>query len=630
MKMIRKILYVLTRREKRRLGVLLLGDILISIADILFLALLVFMIHFYTTTGAPGKFSFLPEWLTTYRSPVPIAVFFFLFSAKNLAGFLLYRAQCRFLFRVASRISRYKLLHYLEGTYADYVNVDSSVHIREISYQPLEFCQHVLGGVQQIITQSVLIILSIAAIVFFNARIFFLLLVILLPPVVAVFYLIRGKLRTVRVQARTSSERSLQHLQEALSGFVESNIYHKNEVFLERYVRYQREFNRYITDQLIVQGIPNRMIEVFALLGVVILVAIDRWSGAPGNTAVITIGVFMAAAYKIIPGIVKILSLSGQVNSYAFTLHNLAPAQPPAAASPHTAAPPAAPHHNGTAAHNDTAARHAEPSTHSNAAPPTHEATPSHAAPPSHATAPPNTSRIRSLRFENVCFFYNGRPVLDNTSLHIASGDFLGIAGPSGKGKTTILNLLLGFLEPDKGAILINEGVTGMQGRQQYWRNISYVKQQPFLIHDTLLNNITLNGQHRNDRQQSHNDPQHSRNDRHPPPDDKKLQEVLRLSGLTALVDTWPEKENTVIAENGRNISGGQRQRIAIARALYKNADLIILDEPFNELDEESECALLLHFQRLARAGKLVILITHNKKSLSFCNKTFSLDEQPA
>ena len=581
MKMIRKILYVLTRREKRRLGVLLLGDILISIADILFLALLVFMIHFYTTTGAPGKFSFLPEWLTTYRSPVPIVVFFFLFSAKNLAGFLLYRAQCRFLFRVASRISRYKLLHYLEGTYADYVNVDSSVHIREISYQPLEFCQHVLGGVQQIITQSVLIILSIAAIVFFNARIFFLLLVILLPPVVAVFYLIRGKLRTVRVQARTSSERSLQHLQEALSGFVESNIYHKNEVFLERYVRYQREFNRYITDQLIVQGIPNRMIEVFALLGVVILVAIDRWSGAPGNTAVITIGVFMAAAYKIIPGIVKILSLSGQVNSYAFTLHNLAPAQPPAAASPHTA-------------------------------------------------APPHTSRIRSLRFENVCFFYNGRPVLDNTSLHIASGDFLGIAGPSGKGKTTILNLLLGFLEPDKGAILINEGVTGMQGRQQYWRNISYVKQQPFLIHDTLLNNITLNGQHRNDRQQSHNDPQHSRNDRHPPPDDKKLQEVLRLSGLTALVDTWPEKENTVIAENGRNISGGQRQRIAIARALYKNADLIILDEPFNELDEESECALLLHFQRLARAGKLVILITHNKKSLSFCNKTFSLDEQPA
>ena len=80
--------------------------------------------------------------------------------------------------------------------------------------------------------------------------------------------------------------------------------------------------------------------------------------------------------------------------------------------------------------------------------------------------------------------------------------------------------------------------------------------------------------------------------------------------------------------ENGKNISGGQQQRIAIARALYKNADLVLLDEPFNELDEESEISLLEHFQDLAQKGKLIILITHNKKSLSYCNKIISLDEQ--
>jgi len=81
-----------------------------------------------------------------------------------------------------------------------------------------------------------------------------------------------------------------------------------------------------------------------------------------------------------------------------------------------------------------------------------------------------------------------------------------------------------------------------------------------------------------------------------------------------------------MIAENGKNISGGQRQRIAIARALYKAADLIILDEPFNELDEASEIALLTHFRQQAQNGKMVILITHNKQSLSFCNKIVSLD----
>ena len=91
------------------------------------------------------------------------------------------------------------------------------MQIREISYHPLDFSQHVLGGLQGIITQSVLIVVAIAGIVLFNVKLFFLLFVILLPPVFAIFYFIRKKLRSVRTVARTSSERSLQHLQEALT-----------------------------------------------------------------------------------------------------------------------------------------------------------------------------------------------------------------------------------------------------------------------------------------------------------------------------------------------------------------------------------------------------------------------------
>ena len=83
-----------------------------------------------------------------------------------------------------------------------------------------------------------------------------------------------------------------------------------------------------------------------------------------------------------------------------------------------------------------------------------------------------------------------------------------------------------------------------------------------------------------------------------------------------------------VITENGKNISGGQQQRITIARALYKNADLILLDEPFNELDEASVVSLLVHFRELADSGKIVILVTHDKLSLSYCNKIISLGEK--
>ncbi|MBN9384523.1 MAG: ABC transporter ATP-binding protein [Chitinophagaceae bacterium] len=528
-----QIMRILTREEKTTAGWLLLCDIIVSIADIAFLALLLVIIQH------AGHYSVLL-----------VVTFFLLFSCKNLAGFLVYRAQCRQLFRVASRISRDKLTSYLEGGYADYINTDSSVYIREISYEPLEFCQHVLGGVLQMITQATLILLAIAGIVLFNAKLFFLLLVILLPPVIVLSWFLKGRLHSIRQNAQRSSSKSLQHLQEALAGYVESNIYDKNEIFLNKFIHYQREYNSLLSGQMILQGAPVRLIEIFALLGVVILIMIHQWSGTAGDSAVITIGVFMAAAYKIIPGIVKILNLSGQINTYAFTLRKLRTGQTELIKRDRS------------------------------------------------------LEKIRSVQMKGIYFSYNGHPVLRGLDLRMEPGDFLGIEGPSGKGKTTIMNVLLGFLSPDKGKVVIN-GDDGM--RQDYWSRIAYVKQQSFLIHDSILHNITLNGKAR---------------------DEERLRNAVDAAGLTGVIETFPEKLDKVITENGRNISGGQRQRIALARALYKEADLIILDEPFNELDEESESSLLRHFRQLAQAGKMIILITHNRKSLSFCNKTLSLHEE--
>ena len=111
--------------------------------------------------------------------------------------------------------------------------------------------------------------------------------------------------------------------------------------------------------------------------------------------------------------------------------------------------------------------------------------------------------------------------------------------------------------------------------RQQYWENISYVKQQQLMIYDSILNNITL-------AENSY--------------DAKRLENAINVAGCGRLIDKYPERMDKIITEDGKNISGGQRQRIAIARALYKNAALIILDEPFNELDRNSENLLLQHF----------------------------------
>ena len=103
---------------------------------------------------------------------------------------------------------------------------------------------------------------------------------------------------------------------------------------------------------------------------------------------------------------------------------------------------------------------------------------------------------------------------------------------------------------------------------------------------------------------------------------------ALNVSGVEELVEKFSEGLDKMITENGKNISGGQQQRIALARAVYKSADLILLDEPFNELDDASSVALLEHFTEMTKTGKMVIMITHDKQSLSYCNKIISLDEQ--
>jgi ABC-type bacteriocin/lantibiotic exporter with double-glycine peptidase domain len=260
----------------------------------------------------------------------------------------------------------------------------------------------------------------------------------------------------------------------------------------------------------------------------------------------------MAAAYKIIPGIVRMLNSAEQVRTYAFTVKDLL-------ATPRIK--------------REDVVQNEEP--------------------------------IHQVELSRISFRYKHEPVLTDFSMVLSSGEFIGLTGVSGKGKTTIINLLLGFLDPDMGWIAINNKTTNAQDRQEYWSKISYIKQQSFFIHDTVRNNITL---------QEHYEKE-------------KLARVIRVTGVDEMTSEHPQGIETIVAENGKNISGGQRQRIILARALYKDADLIILDEPFNELDRVAEDRLLDHFRELSQSGKIVLLITHNPESLNFCNKIISLDE---
>jgi len=546
-----KIFTILNHKEKQRFYSLVALNLFISIADITFLALLLFIIAFYTQNNVGQYLSFLPGWLSDKNSFSLVIVFFLLFTIKSVIGYLLYHAQYRFVYSVASRISANNLLNYLEGKYSDYVTVSPAAYNRHIADYPIQFGQYILFGLQQIITETTLVCFSIIGILLFNATLFLLLLFALLPPVLIVVYFSRRRLKAAREHAKKTSEVSLQYLHEALAGFVESNIYDKNHFFTDRYAMKQRKMNSYLSDIQITQGLPTRLIEVFAILGLSILIIANKTASTPIAGEIINIGAFMIAAYKLIPGIVKISNVAAHIKTYEYTINDLVKEVKPEVKAA-------------------------------------------------------EGQKLFSVAFNAVSFSHSARVSIADLNFKINKGDIIGISGHSGKGKTTIINLLLGFLRADKGDILINEKIVLSNELPQYWNDIAYVKQQSFLIHDTLLKNITLEDNY----------------------DNARLQEAVHASGLDQLMNSSTDDLNKIISDNGKNISGGQRQRIAIARALYKNANLIILDEPFNELDNASEQLLLTHFKQLALQGKMIILISHDKNSLSYCSKIISLDAQ--
>jgi ABC-type bacteriocin/lantibiotic exporter with double-glycine peptidase domain len=544
---------ILTSKERITLYKLILFDLVIGLLDIAFLGALLLIVNFYTKGSIPSKVSALPVSLLNPNSVLLIGIFCLLFIIKNWFGFAGLKSQHHFFYAVASRLSKRNMKHYFDNDYLRFVNVDSSVYTRNISQQPIEFSSYILTNFQQVVSQLILIIFTVCAILFYHPALFLVLFLLLAPPVVLLGWFIRGKLRHIRAQIKRTSEKTLQHLHESLAGYVESNIYDKSDFFTDRFHAYQQQLDDNIATQQTLQSLPSRLIEVFAVAGFFMLIAINKLSANNPAVDLLTIGIFMAAAYKIIPGIIKILNSTGQIKTYQFVISDLL--------LPETEKPDSAP------------------------------GTP--------------LASITSVQFQNIYFKHGDHQVLSNLSFNLSGGDFMGLSAPSGKGKTTVINLLLGFLRPGCGNIYINGESSDADGLKTYCGRISYVKQQPFFIHDSMLKNITLADG---------------------PADQAKLDNIISICGLESFLEKYPEGIEKVITENGKNISGGQRQRIMLARALYHDFDLLILDEPFGEIDDHSEKAILTRLQGIARAGKMILLITHNKSSLSFCNKMLLLD----
>jgi ATP-binding cassette subfamily B protein len=204
----------------------------------------------------------------------------------------------------------------------------------------------------------------------------------------------------------------------------------------------------------------------------------------------------------------------------------------------------------------------------------------------------------KDIVLNNLDYKYPGasKPIFNQFNLKIIKGSKCAIVGRSGVGKTTLLDILIGIYELQKGKLLVDNKEINLKNLRQWKNKIAYVPQEVFLFDDSIARNISLEFDSENI-------------------DEKKLKECAKLSEIYDFINNLPKRFDTLVGENGARLSGGQKQRLGIARALYKNKEILILDESTNALDSESEEIIL---KNLANIKDITIIQVTHKLNSSF------------
>ncbi|MGX6960925.1 MAG: ABC transporter ATP-binding protein [Rickettsia endosymbiont of Pentastiridius leporinus] len=214
----------------------------------------------------------------------------------------------------------------------------------------------------------------------------------------------------------------------------------------------------------------------------------------------------------------------------------------------------------------------------------------------------------KSIEFKNVNFTYNSRPnlkILNNLSFKIGSNKFIGIVGRSGSGKSTLMQLLLRFYNQESGQIFINNQDIAFLNPFEVRKLIAYVPQEASIFSGTIKSNILFGNTEISE---------------------KEIAEITKITGIDEFASKTLQGINTEIGEKGVRLSGGQKQRIALARALLRKPDILLLDEAMSAIDSESEHQLLESIKEIMK-GKIIISIAHRISSIESADNILIIDK---
>lgn len=375
------------------------------------------------------------------------------------------------------------------------------------------------------------------------------------------------------VESRKAFAERYQHIQQPLAGFKEISVLKKEDYFIEQFSSSAKKACDYNTTYLFISKLPSRIIETIFIAGLLLLACISIQNGQNANSYVAQLGTLAVAAVRILPSVSNMMNY---INGLVFSRTALEAAYDNIREAKTYCSELQSKEEHGLEKNANT-----------------------------------DIYPDRTLYIRNISWKYDGgkKNVLEDLSLTIQNGEAVAFVGESGAGKTTLVDVILGLLHPQKGQVLYgNWNIFEMP--YEWAKLIGYVPQNVFLIDDTIRNNVALGI------------PQAEISD-------EKVYRALEQAQLKDFVMNLPDGLDTMVGEGGIKFSGGQRQRIAIARALYYDPQILVLDEATSALDNDTEAAVMEAINSL-HGKKTLIIVAHRLSTIEKCDKVYRIENGKA
>lgn len=496
-----------------------------------------------------------------------------IFVIKSLLYFLARAYVIKFSFDQKGKLCSRLLNAHLSAPYTFHLSKNTATLIKNIVVETNKFCNGCLLPLLTIASNLVVITVLLLLLLYTSTLFLSLILTILLPTFL-LFYTLGKKFRSWGKAASVSQQEIIRIINHSLGGLKETRIIGVEPYFEHQMAQQVQILERVSTLFQASQILPRITIETFLVLAIITFVSIFALQGSEQELTSI-LGVFAVASVRLIPAMSQFIQSIGQLqsNTYILDMLHLDLRETEKLKAELRAYKPRQP---SSGLNSSALLRNAK-------------------------TIDKPLTLFNRIDLKQVSYSYPGatEAAITDISFSIKRGQAIGLIGKSGAGKTTLVDVILGLLEPQSGDICVDG--QSIYGDMRAWQNlIGYIPQQIFLMDETIERNIAFGVP---DNQI----------------DSERLNKAIKAAQLEELVEQLPQGIKTSVGERGVRLSGGQRQRIGIARALYHEREILVLDEATSALDNETE-SLVNDAIRSLSGQKTMIIIAHRLSTVEHCD----------